>query len=150
MRNLSKNIDKTSFPLLCLFNFNNREKKPMSHLKVKRVIILAMLFFALSSVLAAGNSFALFEGLRDSGREIFEGMREIIYAVAGFGIFAVAIGAFFGNINWRWLTAIIVGLIVIATTGGILKYVIGDDSDNVVNIRDTLISGGSADDKLKQ
>ena len=34
----------------------------------------------------------------------------------------VAIGAFFGNLNWKWLSAIIIGLMVIAGTAGILMY----------------------------
>ena len=43
------------------------------------------------------------------GAEIFEGMRDIIYAVSGFGIIAIAVGGLFGNFNWKWLGAIIIG-----------------------------------------
>ena len=140
MRNLSNNTDKASSSLLCFFNSGQKEKKLMPRLKVKRILTLSLLLFALSSVLVVGDSFALFEGLKNSGREIFEGMREIIYAVAGFGIFAIAIGGFFGNINWKWLSAIIVGLIVIALNSGILQYMIGEDKDNIIKITDSLTS----------
>lgn len=54
-----------------------------------------------------------FDGLKESGREIFEGLREIIYPASAVGIIAVCIGGFFGNINWKWLTAIVLGLVVI-------------------------------------
>ena len=36
----------------------------------------------------------------------------------GLGIIAVCIGGFFGNINWKWLTAIIIGLVVISLCAG--------------------------------
>ena len=73
-----------------------------------------------SSSGGSGKKGALFSQLTQSGSTIFEGMKMIIYAVAGFGIVGVAIGGFFGNLNWKWLSAIIIGLLVIAMTAGIL------------------------------
>ena len=89
----------------------------MLYVKLKKIIIFALVAFLASSILFATNSYAaLFEDLTSKGAEIFKGMREIIYAVAGFGIVAIAIGGFFGNFNWKWLGAIIIGLMVIALT----------------------------------
>ena len=59
-----------------------------------------------------------FGGLIASGREIFTGLREIIYPASAVGIIAVCIGGFFGNINWKWLTAIILGMVRISLGGG--------------------------------
>ena len=82
----------------------------MLYVKLKKIIIFALVAFLASSILFATNSYAaLFEDLTSKGAEIFKGMREIIYAVAGFGIVAIAIGGFFGNFNWKWLGAIIIG-----------------------------------------
>ena len=64
-------------------------------------------------------------------------MRDIVYVVAGFGIIGVAVGGFFGNLNWKWLSAIIIGLVVLAVTGAFVKYVTGEE---VQNITDTLKS----------
>lgn len=107
-------------------------------LKVKKILIAGLFAFIGSSVLFATDSYALFEDLTGAGSEIFRGMRGIIYAVCGFGIFGIAIGGFFGKINWKWLGAIIIGLMVIALTAGILNYMV---DRKVVNITDTLISG---------
>ena len=41
-----------------------------------------------------------------------------IYPASAVGIIAVCIGGFFGNINWKWLTAIIIGLVVISLCAG--------------------------------
>ena len=57
---------------------------------------------------------APFEALKKSGREIFEGLRKIIYPASAIAIITICMGGFFGNINWKWLTAIIVGLVVIS------------------------------------
>ncbi len=96
-----------------------------------------------SLVLSADCSHAaLFSQLTKSGSEIFEGMKEIIYAVAGFGIVGIAIGGFFGNLNWKWLSAIIIGLIVIAGTAGILMYMTESDLDSAMNITDSLKTAG--------
>ena len=97
----------------------------MLYVKLKKIIIFALVAFLASSILFATNSYAaLFEDLTSKGAEIFKGMREIIYAVAGFGIVAIAIGGFFGNFNWKWLGAIIIGLMVIALTAGIWCFVV--------------------------
>lgn len=112
--------------------------------KLKKFLFLSMLMFVVSSVLFATDSYALdsyalFETLTQSGTEIFTGMREIIFAVSGFGIVAVAIGGFFGNLNWKWLSAIIIGLVVIATTAAIINYMVDSTAITAEQIQDTLI-----------
>lgn len=89
-----------------------------------------------SSAPAAASG--LFGTLTAKGAEIFIGLREIIFAVAGFGITAVAIGGFFGAINWKWLSAIIIGLVVISTTSAIINYMVDSDITSGM-ITDTLI-----------
>lgn len=80
----------------------------------------------------------LFSHLAQKASEIFMGLREIIYVVAAFGILGVAIGGFFGNINWKWFGAIAIGLMVIAVTSSLIKYLIGSDSMTYVQITDSM------------
>ncbi|MDR1026576.1 MAG: hypothetical protein LBL47_04170 [Lactobacillus sp.] len=111
-------------------------------IKVKKLTILTIMLFAVSSVLFAADSHAqLFGELIGSGNKIFYGMRNIIYAVAGFGIIAIAIGGFFGNLNWKWLSAVIIGLMIIALTVALLTYMVDGNTNGAVTITDTLISG---------
>jgi hypothetical protein len=113
----------------------------MLYVKLKKIIIFALVAFLASSILFATNSYAaLFEDLTSKGAEIFKGMREIIYAVAGFGIVAIAIGGFFGNFNWKWL----IGLMVIALTAGIINYMVEETVITPAMITDTLISGNDS------
>lgn len=108
-------------------------------LRMEKIVIYTLLVFAVSSFLNANNSFAqdtaIFADLTKKGGEIFMGMRDIVYVVAGFGIIGVAVGGFFGSLNWKWLGAIIIGLIVIAVTAALIQYVTGE---KVANITDTL------------
>lgn len=93
-----------------------------------------------TSVSSSSSSGALFSDLTNKGVEIFGGMREIIYAVAGFGIMAVAIGGFFGVINWRWLASIIIGLMVIASASSLINYMVDSEVISDSMITDSLIN----------
>lgn len=83
------------------------------------------------------NVDGLFSDLICKGAMIFNGMRDIIYVVAGFGIIGVSVGGFFGNLNWKWLGAIVIGLMVIGLTGSIISY-IGADKNTAAAIGNTL------------
>ena len=109
------------------------------------------MIFVCSSILFATDSFAaaeecasdggLFSDLACHGGKIFGGMREIIYAVSGFGIIAIVIGSIFGSINWKWLSAIIIGLFVIAATAAIVNYMVGETVVTPKMITDSLVTG---------
>ena len=109
----------------------------------KKLLVAAIMIFVCSSILFATDSFAaeLFGDLAEHGGKIFGGMREIIYAVSGFGIIAIVIGSIFGSINWKWLTAIIIGLFVIAATAAIVNYMVGETVVTPKMITDSLVTG---------
>ena len=110
--------------------------------KVRRYLIAGILVFAISCVVCTKDCYAVFAGLTSTGATIFEGMKKIIFAAAGFGIIAVALGGIFGVLNWKWLAAIIIGIVVIAATAGLLNYMTaGTGADTSVSgITDTLIN----------
>ena len=97
------------------------------------LLLIAGIVFGLSSLLFPHNSYALFEELTAKGAEIFTGLRDIIYVVAGFGIVGIAVGGFFGNLNWKWLGAIIIGLMIIAMTAAFIEYVSGETLEGVTD-----------------
>lgn len=80
----------------------------------------------------------LFSGLINTGSKIFQGLRDLIYVVAGFGIIGVAVGGFFGNLNWKWLGAIVIALVVIASTGELITAITGCTDFTQSMITDTL------------
>ena len=114
----------------------------MLSINFKKYMFTGLLLFFVSSILCATDAYAVFENLTDTGWEIFGGMRKIIFGAAGFGIIAVAIGGFFGVLNWKWLSAIIIGLVVIALTVSIVKYMVEGTGANVTvkGISDTLVN----------
>lgn len=75
------------------------------------------------------DAFAAFGTLVGSGKRIFNGLKSIIYPASAIGIICVCIGGFFGNINWKWLTALIIGLVVIACCGGFITMFAGKSGD---------------------
>lgn len=123
----------------------------------KKYLTFGLFVFLISSILFASNAFAdadasgasttggaVFSNLTETGWTIFSGMREVIFAAAGFGILAVAIGGLFGAFNWRWLGAIIIGVVVISLTVGLIQYLAsgsGTDFTKPGEVSDTLITG---------
>ena len=103
-------------------------------MRCSRIGLTALLVFLLTSFFVPEASYAaLFGELIEKGAEIFTGMRDIIYVVAGFGIIGVAVGGFFGNLNWKWLGAIIIGLMIIAMTAAFVQYVTGEELEGVTD-----------------
>ena len=92
-----------------------------------KIYIYAALLIIAVVVLMPIDAYAAFENLRESGKDIFEGLKKIIYPASAIGIICICIGGFFGNINWKWLTAIFVGLIVIAMCGAFIYMFAGKD-----------------------
>ncbi len=124
----------------------------MLYVNFKKLALFSLLAFICSLVLCTAPSFAddptstaeagkctgLFCDLATHGGKIFSGMREIIFAASGFGVIAIALGSLFGAVNWKWLTAIIIGLLVIAATAGFINYLVGSQVVTSDMITDTL------------
>lgn len=84
------------------------------------------------------SGLGIFSELVKTGQTIFNRLRDLIYVVAGFGIIAVAVGGFFGNLNWKWLGAIVISLVVIATAGELIVLMTGCESYSATLITNTL------------
>lgn len=93
---------------------------------------------AMQDVSGCSANYGLFSGLIAAGNKIFTGLRELIYVVAGFGIIGVSVGGFFGNPNYKWLGAIVISLVIIATTGELINAITGCETFTKNVITDTL------------
>ena len=132
MENLTRHTPYTlpfAYLLAKLRNYLREKGEKMLCVKLKKFLVFSVMVFAVSSILFATNSFA-------EDKALFSD----IYAVSGFGIVAIAIGGFFGTLNWKWLVAIIIGLVVIALTAGIINYMVDSDVITDEMITDSLIS----------
>ena len=85
-----------------------------------------------------GSDKGVFSELVMTGQKIFNRLRDLIYVVAGFGIIAIAVGGFFGNLNWKWLGAIVISLIVIASAGELIILLTGCEQYGTSLITNTL------------
>ncbi len=92
----------------------------------KGFYIFLVLFMVI--MFAPVDCFATFESLTSSGKKIFWGLRSIIYPASAIGIICVCIGGFFGNINWKWLTTVVIGLIVITLCSGFIGLFVDSGS----------------------
>lgn len=72
------------------------------------------LFLAVSLFFYTADAYAIFESLQTAGNNIFKGIVKIIYPAATIGLACVCIAGMFGNFNWKWLAAIMLGVLIIA------------------------------------
>lgn len=98
------------------------------------LVALALVVCLPMDCLADGH----FSSLTDTGTTIFKGLRKIIYPASAIGIICVCIGGFFGNINWKWLTAVVVGLIVISLCGGFIELFVGSGAPDNLDVTNAL------------
>ena len=73
-----------------------------------------------------------FGELIKAGNNIFIGIRDIVYPASAVGIIAICICGAFGTINWKWLTAIIIGLVVISVCAGFETMFVGEEATGVI------------------
>lgn len=52
----------------------------------------------------------------------FEGTRKVVFTLGAFTLVAIAVGAIFGKINWRWFVSLLVALVILAVAGLIISY----------------------------
>lgn len=85
------------------------------------------------------DCFAAFDKLKETGQYIFKGLRNVIYPASAFGIICISIFGLFGNLNWKWLLTIAVGLIVISICAGFIELFTGESP---AGLEDKNILGG--------
>lgn len=79
------------------------------------ILCISLFFFTTDAFCAGSSAGGTFSSLTTAGEKIFAGLRKIIYPAATIGIACVCIGGMFGNFNWKWLVAILLGVFIIAT-----------------------------------
>ena len=82
------------------------------------------LFFSL--LFGASDAFAVFETAVDALKQISDGLSKVIYPAATIGISCVCIGGMFGNFNWKWLVAILLGVFITAYAASVSEVVTAD------------------------
>ena len=105
---------------------------------LKKLGVWAFLMAIATVVILPSDAFAAFESLTNSGRDIFFGLKSIIYPGAAIGIICVCIGGFFGNINFKWVAALFIGLVVIACCGKFIEIFTGNGNNGGIESKSTL------------
>lgn len=85
-------------------------------------ILFILLVIAILVIVPDGAYAGTFDSLTKTGSTIFQGLKKIIYPASAIGIICICIGGFFGNINWKWLMAIVIGLFVISMCAAFIGF----------------------------
>lgn len=103
---------------------------------------MKILFLTLAILLAsvvdaeAATKLEVFDAVLHKAAHAFSQVRNVVFVLGGFGLVGVACGAIFGNMKWRWVAALSIGLSLLAVAGGIVDYVTGTE-EGTGNYADT-------------
>jgi len=59
--------------------------------------------------------------------ETFSSVRQVVFVLGAFTLVAIAVGAIFGKINWKWFVSLLVALVILAVAGMIIGYFVETD-----------------------
>lgn len=60
--------------------------------------------------------------------ELFNAVRTMLFVIGGFGLIGLAMGAIFGNVDWKWVGALAFGLFLVAIASTVIKTFAGSKS----------------------
>ena len=93
------------------------------------LFVSLFLYTALYSTAACAVEGGTFGSLQKAGRNIFTGLKKVIFPASTIGVACVCIGGMFGSFNWKWLAAILIGIFVISMAGGVAELAGGSAAD---------------------
>jgi len=68
-----------------------------------------------------------FNSVITKSSDAFTQTRNVVFILGAFTLVAIAVGAIFGKINWRWFVSLLVALVILAVAGAIITYFVGKD-----------------------
>ena len=95
--------------------------------------------FALILILGFAGDAAAQAGTSASGSTIMQTAQNktIIFIIGGFGLVVLAWAAIFGKVNWKWLSALAVGLAILAAASSIVEYATGSTEATTAGLTTT-------------
>ncbi|MBQ4084790.1 MAG: hypothetical protein IJC30_03960 [Alphaproteobacteria bacterium] len=70
----------------------------------------------------------VFGELSSKASDTFSGVRQVVFVLGAFTLVAIAVGAIFGKINWKWFVSLLVALVILAVAGMIIQYFVQADT----------------------
>lgn len=91
-----------------------------THLAVAACAIVAIA--ALTDVSPA-QAQGVFKALEDKGTNAFQNIKNLSFLVGGFGVIGLAVMAYFGRFQFKWMFALFGGLALLAASGSMVEYI---------------------------
>ena len=109
------------------------KSKPMFSLIAIAAAVAAVALIAEPALAQTSSASGIFSTLQTKASSTFTNVRNVAFVVAGFGIIAVAVMAFFGRFNFKHLAGLIGGLVLISAAAAFINYVTGQDSSGTIS-----------------
>ncbi len=103
-------------------------------------LILVLGFAGDASAQVAGTSASgstIMQTAQNKTVSVFSSVKTIIFIIGGFGLVGLAWAAIFGKVNWKWLSALAVGLAILAAASSIVEYATGSTEATTAGLTTT-------------
>ena len=87
-------------------------------------------FLIVGEALANTTTADPFTSISAKALNAFIGARQVVFTLGAFTLIAIAVGALFGKINWRWFVSLWVALVILAVAGSIVTHFVNTGMDN--------------------
>jgi len=101
------------------------------HLAIAAAVMAAVVVAAEPAFAQAASG--IFSTLQSKASTTFTNVRNVAFVIAGFGIIAVAVMAFFGRFNFKHLAGLIGGLVLISAAAAFINYATGQDTSGTIS-----------------
>lgn len=102
--------------------------------------LILILGFAGDAAAQAGTSASgstIMQTAQNKTVSVFSSVKTIIFIIGGFGLVGLAWAAIFGKVNWKWLSALAVGLAILAAASSIVEYATGSTEATTAGLTTT-------------
>jgi type IV secretory pathway VirB2 component (pilin) len=108
-------------------------------MRYKTHLAVAACALAVTALMAIDSSASaqVFGALEQKGANAFQAIKNLSFLVGGFGIIGLAVMAYFGRFQFKWLFALVGGLALIASSGTLVKYVTESGASEQVSVTET-------------
>jgi hypothetical protein len=96
-----------------------------THLAVAACAVVAL---AAMTVVAPAHA-DVFGALEKKGANAFQNIKNLSFLVGGFGVIGLAVMAYFGRFQFKWMFALFGGLALLAASGSMVEYITQGSTD---------------------
>lgn len=101
------------------------------------MLVLTMVGDASAAAGSSTSGSTIMQTAQQKATSVFSSVKTIMFIIGGFGLVGLAWAAVFGKVNWKWFSALAVGLAILAAASSIIEYATGSTEATTAGLTTT-------------